>query len=175
MFCFRIKIRSTCKNVNQAIINNESCWQDLCWTADITLAYKNKLKNTWIPATLLQFPALKAAIYYCYHTRIEKVFLVGFSKYVHNTSNKMRISHYTSNLYKHKNMLCYHYVVACDIKSAKHQVTQKGHRCKKNIHDIQLICKSGMSYSDVQHNKHLKKLLYIVSQETNQYKLKYNV
>jgi hypothetical protein len=155
-----------CKHINYVVAKNASCWQDLKWDVNITTAYHAKLKATtrYSSAVLMYCPALKAAIYYWYHTRKTKVFLIGFSKFRQHASAKITTRCYSSDLFRFKNTLCYHRVIAIDVPSAKKTIKQRHHACKQYAQGSQVICKTGMSFEQVQASKHLNKLLFITAQ-----------
>ena len=131
-------------------------------------AYQTKVISTlYYSNVLVQFPALKAAIYYYHQVKTERVFLVGFSKYRQDPpNNKIITAHYVANLYCFGNKLCYHRIIASNIKTAKKLVRQKDHLCKKYAQTSQPICKYGMSYKQVkQYSKYMQNLLYVPRKE----------
>lgn len=163
-------LRHISSYVNSVVMGHASSWDDkVHWTPHAMKTYNTQLANTPNEAEILPLhPKLKAAIFYMYYTSNERLYLVGFSKYLQTYPRcKILTASYSANLYCFKDKLCYHKVRASSLEAAKLMVKQRDHACKKDPSDPQPVCSAGgMSYNAVKHHSnHLRHLLYTSSQQ----------
>ena len=124
---------------------------------------------------LLDFPSLKAAIFFDCVMHPKRTYLIGFSKYkkiLPGNKQQVLIAHYTANLFCFENKLCYHKVKAANLEDAKKMVKQRHHLVKNDPKNNQPVCAHGMSFYQVKNHsdKHLATLLYVSSQRISRHR-----